>query len=249
MKEQIKRKFYILITTGIIISIPFIILAITDGFKFVNFERAIPTIFTQILALPILNNTLIHLGIISLSVLTAIISITYLFEVKFHDELLEKIEKNRVGKFIVQHILIQKKNGWHILLGYFLAILWIDSFVVYDFYNTQRLMQEITLYQSYVAIIPSIAAILLTARILSRFEIKIIGINLGVFILLIYISQLLYQSVAVGVLPFEPLRKMAFETEQNAEGVFMLYGSIIVISIIIVFIDWIIIRKIMKKEW
>ena len=249
MREQIKRKIYILITLGIIISIPFIILGLTDGFKFVNFETAIPTIFTQILALPILNNTLIHLGIISLSVLTAIISITYLFEVKFHDELLEKIGENRVGKFVVEHILIQKKNGWHILLGYFLAILWIDSFVVYDFYNTQRLIQEITLYQSYVAIIPSIAAILLIARILSRFEIKIIGTNLGVFILLIYISQLLYQSAAVGVLPFEPLRKMAFETEQNAEGVFMLYGSLIIISVIVAFLDWIIIRKIMKKEW
>lgn len=249
MKQQIKRKINIIITLGIIISIPLIILVLTDGTKFVNFEKAIPIIFTQIIAMPILKNTLVHLGIISLSILTAIISITYLFEVKFNDTLIEKIKTNRVGKFIIQHILIQTKHGWHILVGYFLSILLIDSFVVYDFYNTQRLLQEITLYQSYVAIIPSIAAILLIARVLSRFDIKIIGTNLGVFILLIYISQLLYQSAAVGVLPFEPLRKLAFDTEQNAEGVFMLYGSLVLISIIVVFLDWIIIRKIMKKDW
>ncbi len=249
MNAFVKRKLSILITLVVLILIPFVILGIVDGFEFVNFERSIPIIFTQILSFPILQNTLTHLGIISISVFTAIVSITYLFEVKIHDELIEKIEKNRLGKFIIRHILIQKKNGWHILFGYFLAILWIDSFVVYDFYNTQRLMQEITLYQSYVAILPSIAAILFISRILSRFEIKIIGTNLGVFILIIYISQLLYQSVAVGALPFEPLRKMAFETETNAEGVFMLYGSLIIITVITTFVDWIIIRKIMKKEW
>lgn len=249
MKEVLQRKLSIIVTLCIIISIPFIILLSNDGLKFVNFEYSIPTIFTQILALSILKNTIIHLGIISLSILTALISITYLFEVNINDKLIEKIEKNKIGKFVIEHILIQKKHGWHILLGYFLSMLLIDSFVVYDFYNTQRIMHEITIYQAYVAIIPSIAAILLIARILSKFDIKVIGTNLGVFILLIYLSQLLYQSAAVGVLPFEPLRKMAFEVEANAEGTFMLYGSLVLTTVIVVFLDWILIRKVMKKEW
>ena len=186
MQNNLKRKIYLLIAVLGVIVFPLILLIISNRFQYVNFEYATSTIFTQILALPMLKNAIIFSGLTIATIALAVFSMTFLFEITISKDV-KKIIENKWYWKILKQLLIEEKHGWHIFLGYFIAILALNSLVTPIFMDVQSKLQPITLYQSYVATAFLGSIVILLARLLSKFPLQIGGISIGTFIILIYI--------------------------------------------------------------
>lgn len=221
---------------------PFVLLLVSNRIQFVNFEYAVPTIFTQLFSFPTLKNIPMYLGLLVSTIIISIISTILLFDIPKSSE--TSYAENRLERLLRR---FTPKHSWHILLGYFISILAFNPLIAEEFGRTQSTLQPITLYQSYIVSSIIIATALVVARILSKLELKIIDTNIGVFIILVYISSIIFASIRTSYIPVEQLLNFVMHHEKDAEGIFMIYFSEFICTLIAFSVDWFVVRRIMKK--
>lgn len=241
MKEK-RQIIYLGITVFGFCLFPVILLILSNRLEFVNFNYAIPTIFIQLFSPNTLSNIPVYLSLLISTIIIAIVSTVLLFDIQkstieYAENWLEKILR-----------YFTPKHPWHILLGYFITILALNPLIAYEFMRTQATIQPITLYQSYVVSAIIIATGIVIARILSKLDLKIIDTNIGIFIIFVYVSAIIYASLSTAYIPVEQLTNFVTYDPKSAEGVFMIYGSEIICTLIAFCIDWLVITKLLKKR-
>lgn len=241
---RIKQIIYLFTAIFGVILFPLLILVFTGYTDKVNYGYAVPQVVKQLAQQSIFKNLITHLILVLSSIAIIFISTTFLFRVEFKEETIEKFKQNKIRNFFYQHFGFAYKNEWHIFIGYFLAILAFDSVVAYDFLENQR----ITLYPAYIVILPSIAVILLIARIFSQYDFKIIDTNIGNFIVLAYVSQFLYSIVSSGRYPVSQIANLVLVPESNHQTVFIVILSVIATALAITYLDWVIVRFLLQKK-
>lgn len=246
MEQNKKQRVYLPITILGILILPVILLVISNRSQFVDLGYVFPTILesfsgTMIKAVPS------FLLIFLITVFITIISTTLLFEVKLAEGKKEELKNKKYWKYFFQHLIVSKKQSWHILLGYFLAMIMLNPVMTDSVIDTQIRLQNITEFQGYFLSSMFLIPVLITARILSKLEIQIIDTNIGIFIALVYVSEVIFSTFSGSYVPLEQLYNFVTYRPLDAQGVTMIYGSTVIGSIICLSLDWLIIRRIMNR--
>lgn len=201
-----------------------------------------PTIFTQLFSISTLKNIPIYLGLLISTIIISVSSTVLLFDIPKSVE--TTFAENKLERLLRR---FTPKHSWHVLLGYFISILAFNPLIAEEFGRTQSLLQSITLYQSYIVSSIIIATALVVARILSKLDLKIIDTNIGVFVILVYISSIIFASIATSYIPVEQLLNFITYGQKEAEGVFMIYFSELICALVAFSADWFVVKYILKK--
>lgn len=246
-KFQKRQTVYFMISIAGIMLFSLVILVVTGTFDDFDLGNAISQIFRQLINPEMTGNVLRYWTLAAAAIIASVISAAFLFEINITSSTFVHIQHEWYWKYFLRHLIIKDKHGWHIMIGYFVSILIFHPVIAEQVWEVQSRLQEINLYQAYIITIPVVSTILVVARVLSKLDLAIIDTNIGVLIVLIYVSEIIFLTVTLSFVPFEQL--YGFVSYPNeAQNQFIIYDSEVFAASLCMLADWLIIRVGMNKD-
>lgn len=133
------------------------------------------------------------------------------------------------------------------MLGYFLTMMLLAPAISEEVIAIQSLLKIISNYQASFLTTVFLVPVLIMARLLSKIDVEIMQTNIGVFIIVVYVSEIIYSVFSGSYIPFEDLYGIITKSTSEVQGYVMLYGSIVVATFVCTVIDYGIIKLLWKK--
>lgn len=241
-----ERHYLLFLIIGIV-SLPFLLLWSFGKFELIDFNHVFPLIYEQTVG-TIINNFVGFLLILLTAVILILISTILLFEIKIEKDKEKEIQKTWYWKYFVKYLFNRKRRLWHVMLGYYITIITLTPILSKEILLIQVLLNPmITNYQTLILAIIFITPILLLARVLSKLEFQILDTNLGVFIIMVYVSEVIFVVISGAYVPFEEFQSFLSFNSNNIEGIFMAYGTLATMVFFVSGLDWFLVTKVLKK--
>lgn len=232
-----KRQIYALLVLLGAAVLPFLVVFTNGRVNYVDFPKAVYDVFVQLFTASMAKNLFFHSILIGSTLSIVLFSALLLFEL---DVSPESVRQHRFwGRFI-----IKEKRVWHILLGYLITFLLLGADVGERFSQTQN----VTLYQGEMIAPLILILVIVFTRALSKIRLGLIDTNLGVFIIIIYFSEVVFGILTVGFVPLETLWMLIQNADNNLQNVATVYYANVIGAIIATVLDWIVITKVLGKK-
>jgi len=251
-----KQLLKVIVAIFVITALPFVMLISSGHLQYVDvwvgYFFPIKFVIFEIGNLMLATIEIISLLFALLAILAAI---SFLFKFEIRSGGFNSNNAGRFEKFIFTYVFAtDKKRPWQILAGYFLLlILLLPTFGL----GVQSLHPTFTppsslgyndLLVSYGVLtysIPLLTAVIFFARILSRLSVNIIESNIGVFIIAVFIAQLIFNVASrPEQLPFDIIDGLAipsFDTKY-VQGDFEIYFLCICAAVVGTVVDYFVFR-------
>lgn len=248
-----------------ILIIPIILLFFSGRFQYADIFGVIGLLVRNVASEALISNFLFEAQSLAIQLLAIIIGASLLFRMSgITQATLDKLSKRWYWK-ILKHLLTSKeeKRPWHIYSGYFLLLLILAPVLglyLADVPQFEALLRQAKglpddapldyaekNYAATVESLPMLTMVLLATRILSRIGVKILGTDIGLFVIAIFISESIFLASARNV-PLEVMQNIAnpgYPADAVSSGL-VLYGYSFAGASIALFLDWVIVVKFMQ---
>jgi hypothetical protein len=226
---------------------PVAYLLATGYYVQVNFGQVIGSVLLHFAFENYIVNISVDFQKLAIAVAVIVVSSAFLFEVKLGEVTRKSLEQNRFGRRFLRIFTVRKKRLWHIVVGYFLIIATLQPILTDQIYGEDS-------FSSYVGkgsvVIPLIAIIMITTRLLSKIDFLIIGTNIGVFIVAIYTSSIFLEffTPSFGTKPLDVLNSIFYDHPHPIEDALILWNMAILYAVVISLIDRYIVTHWLKKK-
>lgn len=253
-KPSIWRQIGIIaIIVVVMIALPLVLLIASDRLQYIDLGITLDQIWASLTSTDTQRNVPAQIAALAVILVVMVFTISLLFKVTIKDETYKYLKDKFYWKYFFKYIVVvsqehREKQTWHIIVGYFIAILiFIESFAMNIHAEGITDIEE-DAYRAFVISVPMITTVILASRILSKLNIKLIGVNIGVLVVSVYVSEAIF-LVSAGAGPFVIFDNMGNpeKLEANARAAVIIYGLIAISTFIAATVDWFVITKIMKK--
>jgi hypothetical protein len=253
-KPSIWRQIGIIaVIIAIMIAIPLVLLIASDRLQYIDLGITLDQIWASLSSTDTQRNVPAQIAALAVILVIMVFAISLLFRVSINDETYNYLKNKWYWKHFFKYVVVvlqeqREKQTWHIIVGYFIAILiFIESFAM-NIHAEGITDVEKDAYRAFVISVPMITTVILATRILSKLNIKLIGVNIGVFVVSVYVAEAIF-LVSAGAGPLVIFDNMGNpeKLEGNARAAVIIYGLIAISTFIAATVDWFVITRIMKK--
>ena len=234
MRNNLKRlrnsKSYVIVIGIFVILLPFLLLAGSHKLHFLNSQKFDEDMHEYFFNWKTGIIFLRAVGIIGVAILAAITSTALLFNLSILQGHEESIKSKWYWKPIIRHLVEPRKHLYQLLLGYLIAIIFLNPLAGRYIVEGQQIYEElgikiekVNFYQAMAISLPMITVTLFFARYLSRIErVQIMGSNIGIFIVAIYMSQLIF-DISLGTTPLDQFLNIIGDNAEHTQPAVEVY--------------------------